>query len=234
MVVPDIAFLFADHGDFSQALASAAQLDDPSTRFEILSRKATALAAMGELEEALKAARAIPEPGNAVGQIAVARAGKEEFTKALDLANTIENKYEKASALVDIASALIVAEQFEQALSALDRLAASNLSTFGETWYLISSLAESGQLKLAHEIASRTNVDHQKVLALLVIAVGQAQTPDNEQALQTLQQALDTANKLEDSHNTSASVGNRYVLPSSSLSFLQNATASSQLTNVAG
>ena len=204
MVVPDIAFLFADHGDFSQALASAAQLDDPSTRFEILSRKATALAAMGELEEALKAARAIPEPGNAVGQIAVALAGKEEFTKALDLANTIENKYEKASALVDIASALIVAEQFEQALSALDRLAASNLSTFGETWYLISSLAESGQLKLAHEIASRTNVDHQKVLALLVIAVGQAQTPDNEQALQTLQQALDTANKLEDSHNTSA------------------------------
>jgi tetratricopeptide (TPR) repeat protein len=234
MVVPDIAFLFADHGDFSQALASAAQLDDPSTRFEILSRKATALAAMGELEEALKAARAIPEPGNAVGQIAVALAGKEEFTKALGLANTIENKYEKASALVDIASALIVAEQFEQALSALDRLAASNLSTFRETWYLISSLAESGQLKLAHEIASRTNVDHQKVLALLVIAVGQAQTPDNEQALQTLQQALDTANKLEDSHNTSASVGNRYVLPSSSLSFLQNATASSQLTNVAG
>ena len=204
MVVPDIAFLFADHGDFSQALDFAARLDDPSTRYEILSRKATALAAMGELEEALKAARAIPESGNAVGQIAVALAGKEKFTKAFNLVNTIENKYEKGPALVKIASALIEAEQFEQALSALDRLAASDLPTFGETRYLISSLAESGQLKLAHEIASRTNDNLQKVRALLVIAVAQAKTPDNEQALQTLQQAMDTANKLEESHNTSA------------------------------
>ena len=229
MVFPDIAFLFADHGDFSQALATAARLDDPSTRFEILSRKATALAAMGELEEALKAARAIPEPGNAVGQIAVALASREEFTKALDLANTIQNKYEKASALVDIASALIEAEQFEQALNTLDRLAASNLPTTGKTAYLILSLAESGQLKLAHEIASRTNVDQKKLLALLVIAVAEAQTPDNEQALQTLQQALDTANKLEESHNTSAgwlkiaSVQLQFGLPKEALASAERA-----------
>ena len=83
MISPDIASLFADLGDFGQALATAAKLDDAETRFAILARKAAALAEKGELEEALKTTRAIPEPGHALGQVAVALARKEEVAKAI-------------------------------------------------------------------------------------------------------------------------------------------------------
>jgi len=177
-------------------------LDDPETRFAILARKAAALAEKGELEEALKTTRAIPEPGDALGQVAVALARKEEVAKAIDVSSTIQNEYARASTLVDIARALIEAEHVEQALEVLDRLAASDLPTLGEPGYLVSSLAESGQLQLALQVATRSKDSYQKVLALLEIAVAQVQAADNEQALQALQQALDTADKLEASHRT--------------------------------
>ena len=200
IILPDIAFLFADLGDFGQALAVAAKLDDPGTKFEILARKAAALAEMGELEEALKEARAIQEPGDALGRVAVALARKDDVPKALEVANTIENEYHRGRALVGIAEAQIEAGHVEQALEVLDRLAASDPPF--EAGFLVSSLARSEKLGIALEVASRLKDSSQKVLALVEIAVAQFQAANIEESLQILQQALDTAGKLDASHLT--------------------------------
>jgi tetratricopeptide (TPR) repeat protein len=200
IIYPDIALLFADLGDYQRALTAATGLDDPDTRFEIQARKAAALAKRGELEEALKEAHAMQDPFDALGRVAVALARKEDVPKALEVANAIENEYHRGGTLVGIAEALIEAGHIEQALEVLDGLAAIDPPL--EAGWLVSSLIRLEKPEIALEIASRLKDTNQKVLALVEIAVAQFQAANIEESLQILQQALDTAGKLDASHLT--------------------------------